>query len=203
MKRKNKSELELKKKMGMGLSSMSLNKLWGLFNPKKKYNITMVGLDGAGKTSILLKLKKIENEKTVPTIGFNVETIVLSENVSMSIIDVGGQDVLRDLWRHYYEGADAVIFVVDSNDTKRFLDAKKELMEFVMKEEALKNAILLVFANKQDIDQAASVITVAENLGLQDLTKQNRKWFIQGSCATTGEGLWAGVAWLAAQLDNR
>lgn len=89
-------------------------------------------------------------------------------------MDVGGQDRIRDLWKHYFDGAHAIIFVVDSNDIDRFDTAKKEL-DKVLREESLKDAVLLVLANKQDIKMAASVSTVADRLGLRELEK--RKWY--------------------------
>jgi small GTP-binding protein len=88
--------------MGLNLSS-----LWegsGGAKPTKNYTITMVGLDGAGKTTILGKLKRNEAPDVVPTIGFNVETIPLTDNVNLCIMDIGGQDRIRDLWKHYYDG---------------------------------------------------------------------------------------------------
>jgi len=183
----------------MGISQSLWGSLWGFFNPKKSYTITMIGLDGAGKTTLLYKMKRNEVVESVPTIGFNVETIQITDNISMTIMDVGGQDRIRDLWKHYYEGVQAIIFVVDSNDIQRLEVAKKELHK-VLKDEALKQAILLVLANKQDLKMAASVATVADTLGLRSL--ENRKWFIQGTCATSGNGISSGLAWLAGKLDE-
>lgn len=72
------------------------------------------------------------------------------KNVEFDIWDVGGQDKIRPLWRHYYSGTQAIIFVVDSNDRDRMEDARKELKR-VMDEGEVKEALLLVFANKQDL----------------------------------------------------
>ena len=107
----------------------------------------MLGLDTAGKTTILYKLKLGENVSTVPTIGFNVETVEY-KNINFTVWDVGGQDKIRPLWRHYYINAKALIFVVDSSDRDRINEAKEELHR-LMHDEELKDAILLVFANKQ------------------------------------------------------
>jgi len=175
------------------------SKLWDMFDSTKEYQIAMVGLDGAGKTTILYKLKKNRAIDTVPTIGFNTERIELSENVSMTLMDVGGQDRIRNLWKHYYEGCSAVIFVVDSSDKKRFDTAKKE-WDRILAEPLLKDAVIIIFANKQDVKSAASVLDVANALDLQSLANTDRKWFIQGTCATTGDGIWAGIHWLAAHL---
>ena len=63
----------------------------------------MVGLDAAGKTTILYKLKLGETTTTIPTIGFNVETVTY-RNINFTVWDVGGQQVIRPLWHHYYPG---------------------------------------------------------------------------------------------------
>jgi hypothetical protein len=85
---------------------------------KKEMRILMVGLDAAGKTTILYKLKLGEIVTTIPTIGFNVETVEY-KNINFTVWDVGGQDKIRPLWRHYYQNTQGIIFVVDSNDRDR------------------------------------------------------------------------------------
>ncbi len=89
--------------------------------------ILMLGLDGAGKTTALYKLKLNETVSTVPTIGFNVETVRPTKNVSFTVWDVGGQEMLRNLWKHYFQGCNGLIFIVDSSDTNRIALAKEEL----------------------------------------------------------------------------
>merc|ERR1712061_939860 len=114
---------------------------------KMKLRILMVGLDAAGKTTILYKLKLGEVTTTIPTIGFNVETVQY-KNISFTVWDVGGQDKIRPLWRHYYSGTQGLIFVVDSNDRDRIDDSRDELMRMLAEDE-LREAVLLIFANKQ------------------------------------------------------
>ncbi|ELP91079.1 ADP-ribosylation factor, putative [Entamoeba invadens IP1] len=188
-----KSAIEEKQK-GTGKERMGswLSKLLG----KKDMRILMVGLDAAGKTSILYKLKLGEIVTTIPTIGFNVETVDY-KNISFTVWDVGGQDKIRPLWRHYYQNTQAIIFVVDSNDRDRISEAKEELMK-MLNEDEMRNAVLLVFANKHDLPQAMSISEVTEKLGLQ--TIKNRKWYCQTSCATNGDGLYEGLDWLADTL---
>merc|ERR1711966_381525 len=105
-----------------------------MLGSKKEMRILMVGLDAAGKTTILYKLKLGEVVTTIPTIGFNVETVDY-KNISFNVWDVGGQDKIRPLWRHYYEGANGIIFVVDSNDSDRIEEAKGELDQMLVEEE--------------------------------------------------------------------
>ena len=85
-----------------------------------------MGLDNAGKTTILYKLKLGEVVTTIPTIGFNVESVEY-KNVNMTVWDVGGQTKIRPLWQHYFENTDAIIFAVDCADAGRLEEAKNEL----------------------------------------------------------------------------
>merc|ERR1712202_106542 len=172
---------------------LSISKLFDSLFGKKEMRILMVGLDAAGKTTILYKLKLGEIVTTIPTIGFNVETVEY-RNISFTVWDVGGQDKIRKLWRHYYQNTQGLIFVVDSNDRDRIEDAREELAK-MLNEDEMRDAALLVFANKQDLPQAMTAAEVTEKLGLQQM--RNRNWFIQSTCATTGDGLYEGLDWLS------
>merc|ERR1712122_145319 len=111
--------------------------------------ILMVGLDAAGKTTVLYKLKLGEVVTTIPTVGFNVETVEY-KNLSFTVWDIGGQDKIRKLWRHYFQGTNAIIYVIDSNDRER-IDVAGEELSSMLREEELREAVLLVLANKQDL----------------------------------------------------
>lgn len=158
----------------------------------------MVGLDAAGKTTILYKLKLGEIVTTIPTIGFNVETVEY-KNISFTVWDVGGQDKIRPLWRHYFTNTQGLIFVVDSNDRERIAEANDELQK-MLQEEELSDAILLVFANKQDLPNAYSISEITDKLGLHSV--KSRKWYVQGTCATQGTGLYEGLDWLSNELTK-
>ena|SRR3990167_7703970 len=143
-------------------------------------------------TTILYKLKLGEIVTTIPTIGFNVETVWY----------VGGQDKIRPIWRHYYQNTQCLIFifVVDSNDKDRVQEANEELQK-MLREDELRDATLLVFANKQDLPNAMSVSEITDKLGLHSLG--SRKWYIQATCATTGDGLYEGLDWLSTALNAK
>eukprot|EP00941_MAST-03F_sp_MAST-3F-sp1_P000889 g889.t1 len=181
----------------MGLSIAKLFDSWTGFGGAE-CGILMVGLDAAGKTTILYKLKLGDVVSTIPTIGFNVETVEY-KNIKFNVWDVGGQDKIRPLWRHYYKGVSGVIFVVDSNDAARFSEAKKELEEMLQKEELLQDVVVLVFINKQDLPKAKSPQDVVRAIGLNDI---RQKWWAQACCATTGDGLYEGLDWLSKQLNS-
>lgn len=157
-----------------------------------------VGLDAAGKTTILYKLKLGEIVTTIPTIGFNVETVEY-KNICFTVWDVGGQDKIRPLWRHYFQNTQGLIFVVDSNDRERCVEASEELQK-MLQEDELREAVLLVFANKQDLPNAMNASELTEKLSLNSL--RNRKWYIQATCATQGQGLYEGLDWLSNELSK-
>lgn len=159
----------------------------------------MVGLDAAGKTTILYKLKLGEIVTTIPTIGFNVETVEY-KNISFTVWDVGGQDKIRPLWRHYFQNTQGLIFVVDSNDRERVQEAREELNK-MLGEDELRDAVLLIFANKQDLPNAMASSEITEALGLN--TMRNKTWYIQAACAVQGQGLYEGLDWLSTQLSSR
>ncbi|CAJ1931452.1 unnamed protein product [Sphenostylis stenocarpa] len=178
---------------------LTFTKLFSRLFAKKEMRILMVGLDAAGKTTILYKLKLGEIVTTIPTIGFNVETVEY-KNISFTVWDVGGQDKIRPLWRHYFQNTQGLIFVVDSNDRDRVVEARDELHR-MLNEDELREAVLLVFANKQDLPNAMNAAEITDKLGLHSL--RQRHWYIQSTCATSGEGLYEGLDWLSNNIANK
>lgn len=164
----------------------------------KEVRILILGLDNAGKTTILYKLQADEVVETIPTIGFNVETLSY-KNLRFQVWDLGGQSSIRPYWRCYYPNTDAIIFVVDSADTDRINIAKSELTS-MLQEEDLKSAKLLVFANKQDMPGAMDAGEVSLALGLDSV--KNRQWTIQQTVAKSGDGLFEGFDWLCNSIKN-
>jgi small GTP-binding protein len=161
----------------------------------------MLGLDGAGKTTILYRLKLGETVATTLIVGFNVEKVV-HKNLNFSIWDVGGQEKLRALWQHYFKEVAGIIFVVDSTDRERIdstLGSAAAKLERILAEDELKEAALLVFANKQDLPGAMALDDIVDRLRLTNLT--NRQWHIQPTCGRTGEGLYEGLDWLASRFS--
>ncbi|PWA16228.1 hypothetical protein CCH79_00004489 [Gambusia affinis] len=154
-----------------------LSKIFG----NKEMRILMLGLDAAGKTTILYKLKLGQSVTTIPTVGFNVETVTY-KNVKFNVWDVGGQDKIRPLWRHYYTGTQGLIFVVDCADRDRIDEARQELHRIINDRE-MRDAMILIFANKQDLPDAMKPHEIQEKLGLTRI--RDRNWYVQPSCATT------------------
>jgi len=165
----------------------------------EEVSIVMVGLDAAGKTSILYSLKLGQAVTTMPTIGFNVETLSRG-SLNMKIWDVGGQSKIRRSWRHFSTGAVGIIFVVDSTDHERMEEAREELHN-LLREEQMQEATVLVYANKQDAPQALAASEVAERLALHSL--RSTSWFVQEATATRGAGTAEGLEWLTREVRSR
>ncbi|TVY87567.1 ADP-ribosylation factor [Lachnellula willkommii] len=175
-----------------------ISKMMGKIFGSKEMRLLMLGLDAAGKTTILYKLKLNQDVTTIPTVGFNVETVTY-KNVKFNVWDVGGQDKIRPLWRHYFSGTQGLIFVIDSSDKVRIEEARQELHRIINDRE-MKESLLLVFANKQDIPGAMKPQEVTDALKLTTL--KDKIWFVVPSCATTGEGLLEGLAWLSNNVKS-
>ncbi|KAJ8598944.1 hypothetical protein CTAYLR_009640 [Chrysophaeum taylorii] len=121
------------------------------------------------------------------------------KNIELTVWDIGGQDKIRRLWRHYFTNTQGLIFVVDCNDHARLDEARLELHKLLQQDE-LRDACLLVYANKQDLPNAVSASEITEKF---ELTRfRTRKWFVQSCAATTGDGLYEGLDWMAKSLTD-
>ncbi|XP_016420473.1 ADP-ribosylation factor-like protein 2 isoform X2 [Sinocyclocheilus rhinocerous] len=158
-----------------------------------------MGLDNAGKTTILKKFNGEDVSTISPTLGFNIKTLE-HRGFKLNIWDVGGQKSLRSYWRNYFESTDGLVWVVDSADRLRLEDCRKELSTLLL-EERLAGATLLVFANKQDLPGALSKDGIQEVLALDDI--KTHHWCIVGCSAVTGENLLMGVDWLLDDIAAR
>jgi small GTP-binding protein len=159
----------------------------------------MLGLDGAGKTTILNKLKLDQYVTKISTVGFNVEKVE-HKGFNMSVWDVGSADRVLALWRLYFHNTEGLIFVVDSDDAGRIYEAQIELHK-LLEEDELRDAIILVYANKQDLPNAIKPQELGNRLRLNSIS--NRIWQVQGTCATTGDGLYEGLDWLGEQITKK
>lgn len=175
-----------------------LSKLWSIFGGSEEHKILIVGLDNAGKTTILYQLLMKEVVHTSPTIGSNVEEIVW-KNIRFIMWDIGGQDSLRASWSTYFTSTEFVILVVDSTDRDRLPLAKDELDKMLAHED-LSPASILIFANKQDIKGAMTPAEISKRLNLTAIKK--RRWQIQACCALTGEGLYNGLEWISSNVKK-
>ncbi|WJX54723.1 hypothetical protein P8452_40571 [Trifolium repens] len=171
----------------------AFRKLFDTLFGNSEIKVVMVGLDMAGKTTILYKLPIGKVVSTIPTVGFNVEKVQY-KNVDFTVWDIGGQGLykLRPLWKHYFNNTDGLIYVVDSLDRERIGEAKQEF-QAIINGPVMLNCVML--------RGAMTTTEVCEGLGLFDL--KNRKWHILGTCALKGDGLYEGLDWLSSTLKEK
>ncbi|KAI4127073.1 MAG: hypothetical protein LQ338_003392 [Usnochroma carphineum] len=165
----------------------------------KEMRILMLGLDNAGKTTIVKKLMNEDVNTVSPTLGFIIKTIDY-EGYKLNIWDVGGQKTLRTYWRNYFEKTDALIWVVDAADRFRIGDCREELAGLLL-EERLMGASLLVMANKTDIEGSMGNEEIRKLLALDAI--KTHKWTIIQCSAITGENLQEGIRWVVEDAREK
>lgn len=148
---------------------------------EKEMRVLILGLDNAGKTTIVKKLKGEDVHTVSPTLGFDINTLEFG-GFKLNLWDVGGQQTIRAYWRNYFERTDGIIWVVDSADTLRIADCRMELEKLLM-EERLAGASLLVLANKQDITDALTTTDIVEKLSLDSIVGRKRHWRVYACSA--------------------
>ncbi|TIA90672.1 hypothetical protein E3P99_01475 [Wallemia hederae] len=161
----------------------------------REMRFLFLGLDNAGKTTIMKRVNGEDIRSISPTLGFNIKTFV-HRGYTLNVWDVGGQRTLRPYWRNYFEQNDAIVWVVDSSDRMRMEDCRVELFD-LLSEDRLAGATVLIFANKQDISGAMTPQT------LQLDTIKSHTWKIQSCSAVTGENLLQGLDWAVADCSKR
>uniref|UniRef100_A0A8C3QAZ3 ADP-ribosylation factor-like protein 6 n=1 Tax=Geospiza parvula TaxID=87175 RepID=A0A8C3QAZ3_GEOPR len=173
----------------MGLLSV-IQKLKG--SPEQELRIVLLGLDNAGKTTLLKRLASEEVSTITPTQGFNIKS-VQSHGLKLNVWDIGGQRSIRPYWKKYLGSTDLLV------SGAKFV-SWQELAELT-EDESLTGVPLLVFANKQDLVTAAPAAEIAEGLSLH--TYRDREWQIQACSALSGEGVQDGMNWISSQIMNR
>ncbi|UJR19856.1 hypothetical protein I4U23_022989 [Adineta vaga] len=179
--------------MSSYVSSM-LNKIFG----KYEYRALIFGLDASGKTTILYRLKLGEVVSTIPTIGFNVESVTY-KSASLTFWDIGGRDRIRSLMRHYFQNTQALIFIVDANDRERLPEATDALWR-LFDEDELREIPLLIYMNKIDLEHSLLREDLIEQMRLNDI--RNRPWYLQPCSATRGDGLYEGLDWMLRAIRS-
>ncbi|CAK6978291.1 ADP-ribosylation factor-like protein 4D [Scomber scombrus] len=170
-------------------------------------HVVVIGLDSAGKTSLLYRLKLREFVETIPTKGFNMERIKVpmgnskTNTTTFQVWDVGGQEKLRPLWKSYTRRTDGLVFVVDAAESERMEEAKVELHRITRSAEN-QGVPVLVLANKQDMDGAMSALEVEKSLALHELSSSTLH-HAQGCSALDGQGLQPGLEKLYEMILKR
>jgi len=179
--------------------------LWKYLFSKSEFHVLILGIDKAGKTTLLEKLKTLYSDieglppdRIVPTVGLNIGRVEAHKS-KLIFWDLGGQLGLRTIWEKYYEEAHAVLYVVDSVSKTRFEDTKSTL-EKVLRHPDLQGAPVLIFANKQDLAGAVNAEELSQFL---DIKEQNgRLTRVQGISAYEGSGIQEGVLWLVENMKK-
>lgn len=180
---------------------------WLVYKEEKK--VIILGLDNAGKTTMMeqfktiFKMKAMDLDKITPTIGFNVAKIDI-DKITALIWDLGGQTTLRSIWKNYFPEVEGVLFVVDSCDRDRFAEANQVLDNVLDHPDLRATVPLLILANKQDHPMAASVEEVSK---VFRSTSENRQRTPRPSqllpcSALKGTNLAHGIRWLLAETRN-
>ncbi len=165
---------------------------------RRKVNLVILGLDRAGKTTMINYITKGEPGVTHPTVGASLERLKV-KNLTFEVWDLGGQKHLRKIWDEYVKNADAVIFMIDSADRERFPEAKREFWKIA---NILKPGTpLLILANKADLPNAASIFEIIEYFEIQKL--QGVNWQVMWVSALNGFGLRDAFAWIYEQLTGK
>eukprot|EP00270_Netrium_digitus_P021901 TRINITY_DN9630_c0_g1_i1.p1 TRINITY_DN9630_c0_g1~~TRINITY_DN9630_c0_g1_i1.p1 ORF type:complete len:204 (+),score=52.14 TRINITY_DN9630_c0_g1_i1:462-1073(+) len=179
--------------------------LWRYFFSKAEYHILILGIDKAGKTTLLEKVKTIYSDyeglppdRIVPTVGLNIGRVE-AHKAKLIFWDLGGQLGLRTIWEKYYEETHAVLYVVDAAGEDRFDDAKGAL-EKIVRHEDLNGAPVLIFANKQDLPGALTAEELAKYLEISD--SQEQPCTVRAVCAYDGSGVREGVTWLVETMKK-
>ncbi|XP_017142674.1 ADP-ribosylation factor-like protein 3 isoform X3 [Drosophila miranda] len=167
-------------------------------NPEKEARILLLGLDNAGKTTILKQLASEDITTVTPTAGFNIKSVA-ADGFKLNVWDIGGQWKIRPYWKNYFANTDVLIYVIDCTDRARLPEAGSELFEMLM-DNRLKQVPLLVFANKQDMPDAMTASEVAERMNLVQL--QGRTWEIKACTAVNGTGLKEGMDWVCQNMKK-
>ncbi|CAK0868875.1 unnamed protein product [Prorocentrum cordatum] len=169
---------------------------------KGEKRILLLGLDAAGKTTVLQKLAPCSEQSPTASQSalFNVETVA-HRGRSLSMWDVGfaGRDKIRPLLLPFYKGVCGIIFVVDSSSADRMAPAREEL-EKILRVDDVGDSPLLIFANKQDLPCSMTSAEVTDALGLKTL---NRQWRVQPASAKLGTGLHDGLDWLTSSVFSK
>ncbi|KAG5190717.1 ARL3, ARF-like ras superfamily GTPase [Tribonema minus] len=160
--------------------------------------ILVLGLDNAGKTTILKKLSEEDITSIMPTQGFNIKSLMHDE-FKLNVWDIGGQKSIRPYWRNYFDQTDALIYVIDSADKRRMEETGEELGQ-LLEEDKLSEVPVLIYANKQDLMSAMAPDEITEGLNLH--TIRDRPWHIQGCSAKTGDGLQDGMEWIVTKIND-
>ncbi|GMI32744.1 hypothetical protein TrCOL_g5736 [Triparma columacea] len=175
-----------------------IQKAFGML--RQEVRILVIGLDNSGKTTLINHIKpgSTSTFEVTPTVGYNVEEFS-KNNLNFTVFDMSGEGRYRNLWEHYYESVQAIIYVVDSTDNLRLCVASDELQSLLSHPSlSSRPCPLLFFANKMDVPGSLTPVEVMTGMQLDEI--RDRPWHITASNALTGTGVEEGVGWLSEKI---
>lgn len=179
--------------------------LWQYMLSKTEFHVLILGIEKAGKTTLLEKLKSIYSnteglspDRIVPTVGLNIGRVEVA-NAKLVFWDLGGQIGLRTIWEKYYEEAHAIIYVIDASNPSSFENSKSAL-EKVLRHQDIRGAPLLILANKQDISEAVTSEEISSYLDLKELDE--RPHMFEAVSAYDGKGIKQAIDWLVEVMER-
>lgn len=168
-----------------------------VFTRERSANIFVFGLDNAGKTTIINRLKKNLFTNPIPTTNINIVRL-LFENLSLTVYDAAGQKIYRKLWEAHLKNQDGLVFILDVTDKKRYAEAASELHRISNMPE-LKDIPLLILFNKVDLKNVKKMI-LSRQMKLKKLKNKTRPLKFFKTSAKNNVGIDEAFNWLASQL---
>lgn len=165
---------------------------------KANRKLVFLGLDNAGKTSVVQTLLGGNPYTVAPTRGFTSKEIRFDKS-KFDVIDVGGQRSLRTHWADHFDGAVGIVWVIDSADRRRMYETGLELAA-LLQEDKLMGLPILILANKQDLGTAATAAEITVDLELHSI--RNHDWRIQDCSAVENKGIKEGIDWLLDSIKH-
>ncbi|KAH6599326.1 hypothetical protein BASA61_002597, partial [Batrachochytrium salamandrivorans] len=182
-----------------------LSGLYRKYTQREEFFVIILGLDNAGKTTLLERIKSIFNgvpglrpESIAPTVGLNIGKVNV-KNITLNFWDLGGQRELQSIWEKYYTECHAIVFVVDSTDRAR-IEEVKATMERVMQNEIIEGVPMIMLANKQDAPDALKLHEIQHIFNQIAVVLEARDSKALAISALNGSGVRESVDWLHSRL---
>ncbi|CAO3636130.1 unnamed protein product [Cunninghamella echinulata] len=174
---------------------------------KEEYNVLIIGLDNAGKTTLLERIKSLFSgitglspDKIAPTVGLNIGRIEVNSS-RIKFWDLGGQRDLQTIWERYYSECHAIVFVVDSTDSRR-LEECKDTFETLITNDLVEGVPILMLANKQDVSNSLRVEDIKEVFNKIAVKLGARDSRVLPVSALEGNGVREAIDWLIKRLQR-
>ncbi|KAI8378596.1 ADP-ribosylation factor family-domain-containing protein [Blakeslea trispora] len=184
-----------------------LSGLYHHLTRKEEYYVLIIGLDNAGKTTLLERIKSIytgtnglDPDKIAPTVGLNIGKVNIKSS-RINFWDLGGQKDLHSIWERYYSECHAIVFVVDSTDPVRLEDCR-DTFEKLITNDAVEGVPVLMLANKQDVPGALKVEEVKEVFNKIAMKLGARDSRVLSISALEGNGVEDAIDWLVLRLQR-